>query len=82
MLAHMGVGSLQDPRMATDEKDQDQNLVSTAHLLVQARSGDRTALEALYLRYLPRLQRWARARLPRRARGVLETNDVVQDALE
>ena len=68
-------------QIAIDEKDATQNLVATARLLARARSGDRTALEALYLRYLPRLRRWARARLPRGARGVLDTNDVVQDAL-
>ena len=68
-------------QIAIDEKDATQNLVATGRLLARARSGDRTALEALYLRYLPRLRRWARARLPRGARGVLDTNDVVQDAL-
>ena len=65
----------------THEKDQAQNATSTMQLLARARSGERTALELLYARYLPRLQRWAQARLPRGARGALETNDVVQDAL-
>lgn len=50
-------------------------------LLQRAQSGDRQALEELLGRYLPRLQRWARGRLPRHARDVIDTSDLVQDTL-
>jgi RNA polymerase sigma-70 factor (ECF subfamily) len=54
---------------------------STIRLLAEARGGDRTALEALFTRYLPPLQRWAAGRLPRWARDVSDTQDLVQDTL-
>jgi RNA polymerase sigma-70 factor (ECF subfamily) len=50
-------------------------------LLARARCGDAVALEALMGRYLTRLQRWASGRLPLQARSLLDTDDVVQDAL-
>jgi RNA polymerase sigma-70 factor (ECF subfamily) len=50
-------------------------------LLARAKQGDSVALEALMGRYLTRLQRWASGRVPSRARALLDTDDVVQDAL-
>ena len=50
-------------------------------LVKRARAGDRIAEERLFARYLPRLQRWARGRLPRGARPALDTGDVVQEVL-
>jgi RNA polymerase sigma-70 factor, ECF subfamily len=50
-------------------------------LLARAKLGDSVALEALMGRYLTRLQRWASGRVPRSARSLLDTDDVVQDAL-
>lgn len=50
-------------------------------LLARAQRGDGVAMEALMGRYLSRLQRWASGRVPPRARGLLDTDDVVQDAL-
>jgi len=38
-------------------------------------------MEALLGRYLPRLQRWASGRLPRNSRRLVDTDDLVQDAL-
>ena len=38
-------------------------------LLLRARTGDPDAVELLCARYLPRLHRWARGRLPRGARA-------------
>ena len=54
---------------------------SSARLLDRAIRGDRSARDALFARYLPWLRRWARGRLPRWTRGVVDTSDVVQDAL-
>ncbi len=50
-------------------------------LLLRARTGDPDAVELLCARYLPRLHRWARGRLPRGARGAMDTSDVVQEVL-
>lgn len=50
-------------------------------LLARAQQGDAVALEALMGRYLARLQRWASGRIPAAARTLLDTDDVVQDAL-
>ena len=54
---------------------------STARLLDRARCGDQTALEQLFTRHLKPLQRWASGRLPRWARDVADTDDLVQDTL-
>lgn len=54
---------------------------STLTLLERARAGDRAAVDALFARCLPPLLRWSRGRLPRWARDLADTNDVVQDAV-
>lgn len=56
-------------------------LDETRLLLDRARNGDEQALERLFERYLPRLQRWARGRLPSWARDLADTHDLVQDTL-
>lgn len=56
-------------------------LESTHTLLILARNGDLPARDRLFQRYLPILTRWAHRRLPRDARDLLETNDVVQVTL-
>jgi RNA polymerase sigma factor (sigma-70 family) len=57
------------------------NLESTALLLERARSGDEAARERLFARFLPILTRWAHRRLPVRARGLADTDDLVQITL-
>jgi len=57
------------------------NTLPTLDLVRKAQDGDRQALDRLAARYLPRLRRWAAGRLPAHARGHLDTEDVVQDAL-
>ena len=54
---------------------------STFHLIERARGGDHEALERLFARHLKPLQRWARGRLPRWARDLADTDDLVQDTL-
>ena len=54
---------------------------ATVDLLNRIKSGDDAALERLLERCIPALRRWARGRLPRTARGMLETADLVQDAV-
>jgi RNA polymerase sigma-70 factor (ECF subfamily) len=61
----------------TDRAD----LESTFQLIARARNGDRAALDRLFARHLPPLQRWASGRLPKWARDLADTDDLVQDTL-
>ncbi len=54
---------------------------SSARLLSAARRGRSSALDRLVTRQLPQLRRWAHGRLPRWARSIADTADLVQDAL-
>ena len=54
---------------------------STFELIEKARDGDAEALERLFARHLAPLQRWASGRLPKWARGLTDTDDLVQDTL-
>jgi len=54
---------------------------SFEHLLGALRRGDPMAREAIYRRLLPALRRWASRRLPAHARGLIDTDDLAQDAL-
>lgn len=51
---------------------------NTQQLLIRIRSGDNAARERLLARYLPMLRRWAHGRLPRHARDLGDTDDLVQ----
>ncbi len=57
------------------------DLESTFSLLARARAGDQQALERLFARHLQPLQRWATGRLPKWARDLADTDDLVQDTL-
>jgi RNA polymerase sigma-70 factor (ECF subfamily) len=54
---------------------------TTGALLQRVRRGDDEAKSDLVARYLPALQRWARGRLPRFARDLADTDDLVQVTL-
>lgn len=54
---------------------------SSFELIQRAQAGDTSALDRLIERYRPRLRRWATGRLPRYARDVADTEDLVQDVL-
>jgi RNA polymerase sigma factor (sigma-70 family) len=56
-------------------------LTSTIDLLERFKQGDEQAVSLLVERSLPPLKRWARGRLPQWARGLAETQDLVQDAV-
>jgi len=55
--------------------------VSTVVLLARAREGDQAALDEVFARAIPLLKRWASGRLPRWARDVVDTDDLVQDTV-
>jgi RNA polymerase sigma-70 factor (ECF subfamily) len=52
---------------------------STSDLIERVQSGDAAALDRLMQRQIPSLRRWATGRLPRWARAVSDTQDIVQD---
>lgn len=54
---------------------------STEVLIRRVRSGEGVARDALVRRFLPLLRQWAHGRLPRAARDLHETEDLVQLAL-
>jgi RNA polymerase sigma-70 factor (ECF subfamily) len=56
-------------------------LQSTTVLLDRVRGGDDDAREELMRRMLPRVRRWAHGRLPRSARDLADTDDLVQLSL-
>jgi RNA polymerase sigma factor (sigma-70 family) len=59
----------------------DLSSLSSVDLLRRAQDGDAEALDLLFARYLPSLRRWASGRLPRWARDIHDTTDLVQDTL-
>ncbi len=56
-------------------------LDSTLSLLERLRAGDQSARDSLLARYLPALSAWAHGRLPYSARGLADTDDLVQVSL-
>ena len=50
-------------------------------LLERARQGDAAALDQVFARAIPLLTRWARGRLPRWARDMVDTDDLVQETV-
>ena len=57
------------------------NQDSTTTLIQRVRGGDLEARDALLKRCLPIVQKWAHGRLPRFARTIAETDDLVQVTL-
>src|SRR4051812_12743653 len=54
---------------------------SSFDLLERIRTGDPSALDALLGRHLPPLRRWASGRLPKWARDLADTDDLVQETV-
>ena len=61
--------------------DPPRQMDATFNLLERARQGDAEAIEQLFERHLKPLQRWASGRLPKWARDLADTDDLVQDTL-
>jgi RNA polymerase sigma factor (sigma-70 family) len=81
-----GLAVLAAPHMAEHQELASDSLSgaaasSSVTLILRAQDGDERAREELCARYLPRLRRWARGRMPAWARDHLDTEDIVQDAL-
>ena len=56
-------------------------LDSTLELVERVRRGDKEALDRLLARHVKPLRRWVSGRLPRWARDLADTDDLVQDTL-
>ncbi len=54
---------------------------STFRLIERARTGDQEALDRLFARHSDPLRRWATGRLPKWARDIADTDDLVQETL-
>ena len=61
--------------------DEPGSQTSSRDLLRRTVAGDREAADRLFARMLPHLRRWAHRRVPQWARGIVETADMVQDAV-
>ena len=68
-------------RSGMESKHGGTHLDSTSDLLERARAGDETALNQLFERHVPALRRWASGRLPRWARDIADTTDLVQETI-
>ena len=69
------------PSSPSEPTHPDSERDDTIGLLERARQGDPEALDLLFARHIPLLKRWASGRLPRWARDIAETSDVVQDTV-
>jgi len=54
---------------------------TTGELVARAQDGDAAAMNDLFRRHVPELNRWARGRLPTWARDLTDTHDLVQDTV-
>lgn len=71
-----------DPDLtARRPEDASTALDSTVELIERVRQGDREALDRLLARHARPLRRWVSGRLPRWARDLADTDDLVQDTL-
>jgi RNA polymerase sigma-70 factor (ECF subfamily) len=71
---------VREPR-APGLPDHTTDLESTFRLIERAQGGDQVALDRLIARHLTPLRRWAHGRLPRWARDMTDTDDLVQETL-
>lgn len=74
-------GSPLPPKSPASPRRTELDLESTIELVRRAKAGDEDAANALFERCVPLLRRWARGRLPRFAREMEDTEDLVQDTV-
>lgn len=81
----MGHGATPEPTNTIDAElaalGSEPPIESTRELIRLAKSGDRLAQERFMERYFTPVRRYAHGRMPARARGVIETDDLVQETL-
>jgi len=67
--------------LMTEWEDERETGEATGVLLDRARAGDTAALNELFERHVPILRGWASGRLPRWARDIADTHDLVQETI-
>jgi RNA polymerase sigma-70 factor (ECF subfamily) len=67
--------------MAPETRHREVQEDPTGTLIDRAQAGDRVALEELFARQVPRLRRWASGRMPRWARDIADTTDLIHDTV-
>ncbi len=72
---------MSDDSSSPRQRAPDAPLDSTIELVERVRQGDRDALERLIARHVGPLRRYVSGRLPRWARDLADTDDLVQDTL-
>jgi RNA polymerase sigma-70 factor (ECF subfamily) len=70
-----------DPHSNADRGSEAPALDSTLELIERIQRGDTAALNLLLARHVAPLRRWVSGRLPRWARDLADTDDLVQDTL-
>lgn len=70
-----------DPDFNADRGSEAPALDSTLELIERVQQGDTAALNLLLTRHVVPLRRWVSGRLPRWARDLADTDDLVQDTL-
>jgi RNA polymerase sigma-70 factor (ECF subfamily) len=78
---HMAEGDRSPEGRPGDSAGASGDVESTFSLIERARAGDSGALERLFARHRKPLQRWASGRLPKWARDISDTEDLVQETL-
>ena len=68
-------------RSGVDSPESSSGVESTQSLIERARLGEPEALERLFARHRKPLARWASGRLPKWARDISDTEDLVQETL-
>jgi RNA polymerase sigma factor (sigma-70 family) len=77
----MAEGNRPSDRRPGDPSGSSRDVESTFSLIERARAGDSEALELLFARHRKPLERWATGRLPKWARDISDTEDLVQETL-
>ncbi len=72
---------MDDPDFIADRGSEAPALDSTLELIERVQQGDTAALNLLLTRHVVPLRRWVSGRLPRWARDLADTDDLVQDTL-
>jgi RNA polymerase sigma-70 factor (ECF subfamily) len=71
----------EDRQNVDDASGETDQVDTTCVLLERAKDGSRDALDRLFARHIPLLRRWASGRLPRWARDIADTSDLVQETV-
>ncbi len=81
MTARSLAGVLKSDKSGLVDPSRTFAIVGRERHVAKARAGDQRALGTLFQRHVPKMRRWASGRLPRWARGMVDTDDIIQETL-